>query len=142
MTDKLNNGIAALALAMDESLHQAVAANEARSPTPPASCDSYCSPVLASAPSPSTSADTSILVTLKAMETHIIAMEKNCGGGGGGGGGRKGANGRDRAECAIDPKATKCRHCSRVHIRPDSEFWDLEANAHLRPSNWKKSNKE
>ena len=38
MTDKINNGLTALTLAMDEYLYQALAANESKSPThrPPA----------------------------------------------------------------------------------------------------------
>ena len=133
MTDKINDGLTDLALAMDESLHQAVSANEAESPTPPASRDRSRSPVPAHAPSSAMSTNTAILATLKAMEARIIATEK-CGGGGG-----REANRRGRV---IDPNATKCKHCGRVHIRPDSEFWDLEANAHRRPSHWKKSKRE
>ena len=108
MTDKNNNGLTVLALAMDESLNQAVA--------PPASRNRSCSPAPARSPSPATSTDTAILATLKAMEARIIAMEKH----GGGGGGRE-ANRRERAERVIDTNATKCKHCGRVHIRPDSE---------------------
>ena len=106
MTYKINNGLTALALAMDESLHQSVAATKAKSPTPPASQDRFFSPTPAHAPSPARSTDTTILATLKAMEAHIIAMEKR-GGGGGGGGGRRGANRRERAEHVIDTNATK-----------------------------------
>ena len=136
MTDKINNGLTALTLAMDKSLNQALSANESKSPTPPASRNRSFSPAPARAPSPATSTDTAILATLKDMEARIIAMEKR----GGGGGGRE-ANRRERAERVIDPNATKCKHCGRVHIRPDSECWDLEANAHRRPANWKNSNK-
>ena len=138
MPDKINDGLAALALAMDESLNQDVDTNKANSPTPPASCDRFRSPAPSCALSPSTSTDTAILETLKAMQAYIIAMEKNRGVGGGG----RGANRRDRIDHVIDPNATKCRHCNRVHIRPDSGCWDLEANAHRRPENWKKSKKE
>ena len=130
MIYNINDGLTALALAMDESLNQAVAANEAKSPTPPASRDRYCSPTTARAPSPTTSTDTAILKTFKAMEARIIATEK-CG-----------ANRRECAERVIDPNATKCKHCGRVHIRPNSECWDLEANSHRHPANWKNSKKE
>ena len=110
MTEKINNGLTALALAMDDSLHQAVSVNEAKSPTPPASRDRSRSPAPARGPSSATSTDTAILAILKAMEARIIAMEKR------GGGGRE-ANRRGRV---IDPNAKKCKHCGRVHIRPDS----------------------
>ena len=140
MPDKINDGLVALALAMDEYLNQAVDANKAKSSTPPASRYRSRSPAPSCALSPSTSTDTAILDTLKAMEARIIVMEKNHGGGGSGGG--RGANRRDRIDHIIDPNATKCRHCNRAHIRTDSGCWDLEANSHRRPENWKKSKKE
>ena len=93
-------------------------------------------PAPARAPSPSTSTDTAILATLKAMEARIITMEKKRGGGG------RGANGRDSVDHVINPNATKCRHCGRVHIRPDYECWDLESNAYRCPENWKNPKKE
>ena len=52
MTGKINNGLTALALTMDESLHQALSATEAKSPNPPASRDRSCSPAPARAPFP------------------------------------------------------------------------------------------
>ena len=137
MTYKINDSLTALALSIDESLHQAVAANETKSLIPPASRNCSRSPAPARAPYPAMSTDTAILATLKAMEACIIAMDKR-----GGGGGGRGANRRERAERVIDPNATKCKHCGRVHIRPDSEFWDLKANSHRRPANWKKSKRE
>ena len=114
MTDKINDGLTALALTMDEYLHQAVAATETKSPTPLASHNRSRSPGPARAPSPATITDTAILTTLKAMEARINAMEKR---GGGDGGGRE-ANRRGRV---INPNATKCKHCGRVRIRPDSQ---------------------
>ena len=71
------------------------------------------------------------------MEARIIAMEKR-----GGGGGGRGANRRERAERVINPNAAEWKHCGSIHIRPNSECWDLKANAHRRPANWKKSKKE
>ena len=57
----------------------------------------------------------------------------------GSGGGGRGSNRRERV---INPNATKCKHCGRAHIRPDAECWDLEADAHRCPANWKKSKRE
>ena len=91
MTDKINNILTDLALTMDESLNQAVAANKAKSPTPPASRNHSRSPAPARAPSLATSTNTNILATLKDTEACIIAMEKKRGSGGGG----RRTNGRD-----------------------------------------------
>ena len=104
MTDKINDDLTALALAltMDESLHQAVAANEAKSPTPPASHNHSRSPAPERAPSPATSTNTAILATHKAMEARIITMEKR-----GGGGGGRGVNRKEHAERVINPNTTK-----------------------------------
>ena len=102
MTDNINDSLIALALTMDESLHQAVPANKAKSPTPPASRDRSRSPAPTRAPSPAMCTNTAILETLKAIEARIVVMEKR-----GGGGGRRRANRRERAERVIDPNATK-----------------------------------
>ena len=117
-----------------------------RSPGPR---DCFHSP--APTPAPATSSDIALLATLKAMETRLVAIEKNDSGGGG-----SGRNLLYEKYCRSNeffhnqqaklrnklPDVKHCRHCGKFHLgTPDSEYWSLEANSHCHPSTWKKKDK-
>jgi hypothetical protein len=47
----------------------------------------------------------------------------------------RGKRSRNRNNSTRDDKAP-CKHCNTVHVKPDSEYWELEANASSHPKGW------
>ena len=143
LEQKMEADIAALAIAVEDSINLAMG-EATKTPTPPAAA-----PTKSAAPPAADGGTAAVLAALATITERLEKLEKqggrrrdprNGGGGGGGGAGGAGGGAGDGAGAGAGgaPKVKwadlkPCRHCGKVHRTPEAQCWSLDANAHLRP---------
>ena len=130
INEKLTDGMAAVALAADQTILQLMehhGGKQSSTGKPSASNTSV--------PNDNTAA---LLALLAKMDKRLAMLEErsSSGGKGGGGGGDQNGGANHRTSGGTDQKASKfkyCKNCGHKHVAPEADCLNLEENAAKRP---------
>ena len=130
INEKLTDGMAAVALAADQTILQLMEHHGGKqSSTGKSSASNTSAP----------NDNTAVLIALLAkMDKRLAMLEErsSSGGKGGGGGGDQNGGANHRTSGGTDQKASKfkyCKNCGRKHVAPKADCLNLEENAAKRP---------
>jgi hypothetical protein len=130
LNEKLTDGMAAVALAADQTILQLMEHHGGKQSSTEKSSASNTS-----APNDNTAA---LLALLTKMDKRLATLEgkSNSGSKSGGGGGDQNGGANQKTNGGTDQKASKfkyCKNCGRKHVAPEADCLNLEENAAKRP---------
>ena len=130
INEKLTDGMAAVALAADQTILQLMEHHGGKQ-------SSTGKPSTSNTSVPNDNTD-ALLALLAKMDKRLATLKEksNSGGKSGGGGGNQNGGANHRTSGGTDQKASKfkyCKNCGRKHVAPEADCLNLEENAAKRP---------